>query len=1237
MSDDFFKQAIDFSALRSMTGGMSGGNLRSSISGGDINYQLTTFGEQYNSDLDQIIADSASTEKIRTLQQPIDRIKTADSVDKLATLVQQVLVGVQGHLIRFDRNQQILKNNLQQQEQALTQIDVKVQTAFNTVENRLDRLDKSVNTITAQLDNLYIQSRQKKPEVTAVAAEPASGKGGSQGSLSMLPVPTGALTWLLNPAVIAALGVALGLKTIGDYNVQRQQSLGITPSNPLSDINPFNPTHPNLTQKGQEDISEKLKHANKERRDQAYTEMRNGVPPGTPTPPPKQEEQKTPLNSWSSLWGWATGNKPAEQIKSPPASALPSPNPTNIPKAAQPTTKGPMTAGFGVASSLWDWASSGQQSPLDVYNRQRIEEQKSQFMQFGKLPPGFEFLAGHMGRLGSAEAIAASGAMPLGDGLGGAGYSGGAVGRPYGSESGRGAETAFGAPIEPSSGGPQFASAIPANMRGRMAEGFQVPEGHMIDRSQFDQQLSDPAIRNALAARAQIEVGNQPAAQQKWIEATLNRAASRYNGDIIRAVNNSDGYYPQTDNYRFQSLAQQSAVLSRWDKLIETVHKQGTNEARGATGNESAGVQSSGAPILASGDGERYVLENKDRRWKPSTVKIGDPQQSTSPQQSDSVRLFFNENKPYTEQEYRALKAKYGDNISVSGFEHKYDEGRGGPTGDRWAPDERSRIEQAAKSSEQTFDQYRSAEGKWRDDVRARHLAHSQAGGKTYEVDNLQNVNEVIDHLNWMKDSGVTARLLLKNLNEKDIATIQQRFPEYKNYTIGGFNEAGAGDKSKVNAAYQQAGMQTYWADHSTHDYQSSGGRGTGMVYGSQGPAMARPSSAISGNQAAEQVSRLQSPRTQVDTGIDVPRWNQQQSFESSVGSERLFHDRGNVRGLDPKLIQVMKAASRDLPEGFHARIISGHDARATGTTNHPSGIAMDIQIYDDKGNAIPHDRNSAGWRYYEQMYRSVNIRGKQMYPDEKFIWGGPWISAAAGRGDPMHFQRRVPGVGSQGSDYTMEGGLGPNHPFRIEGGQLSPEERARYDQFVTNQINKPAVGTPGPLPSSPGITEQQQPTITPPAFTGIPQQQPAGPTPDQAVATPPPEVQNAPPGEVQVQPTAPTTMPAAPPQPEMTSGLPRPVSAQGPAADYQGGGQQSAPAETGLPSRGGEQQGTTPQSGVTEAGRSSSQLGKPDPNRSPGGANGITGRNGFQHNPYGDSPGGPGSHGTGSYNRCFV
>ncbi len=203
-----------------------------------------------------------------------------------------------------------------------------------------------------------------------------------------------------------------------------------------------------------------------------------------------------------------------------------------------------------------------------------------------------------------------------------------------------------------------------------------------------------------------------------------------------------------------------------------------------------------------------------------------------------------------------------------------------------------------------------------------------------------------------------------------------------------------------------------------------------------------------------------------------------------SEGNERLFHRSGRLVSqsgakLDPKLVEVMKAASRDLPGGYRVEMVSGADPRSTGTTNHPNGLAMDVKIFDTSGKEIPFDRNSSGWKHYEALYRSVYIRGKEMYPNEEFIWGGAWISAAAGRGDPMHFQRRVRGIGSQSSgQYSFERGLDPSHPFVREGGQLTPQERAEWDAKVRRNMqsaNMPAEPQTGKYPSI--VSSSMQPT----------------------------------------------------------------------------------------------------------------------------------------------------------------
>lgn len=207
--------------------------------------------------------------------------------------------------------------------------------------------------------------------------------------------------------------------------------------------------------------------------------------------------------------------------------------------------------------------------------------------------------------------------------------------------------------------------------------------------------------------------------------------------------------------------------------------------------------------------------------------------------------------------------------------------------------------------------------------------------------------------------------------------------------------------------------------------------------------------------------------------------------------SERFSVLKGNIDEVNPKLQNVINAAAGDLPPGYTVKAISGRDSRLrTGTKNHPAGLAMDVQIYDGQGNLVPHNSNSPGWKYYEMLYRSAHIRGQQMYPDDKFIWGGAWISDAAGRGDPMHYQIVDPSVrgSSQSSGrYSFDNGLDPSHPFVREGGQLSAEERQSFDASVYARIQ-------AERNASDPVTAAQSNVELPPPPT--PSEPPPAPTP---------------------------------------------------------------------------------------------------------------------------------------------
>ena len=233
-----------------------------------------------------------------------------------------------------------------------------------------------------------------------------------------------------------------------------------------------------------------------------------------------------------------------------------------------------------------------------------------------------------------------------------------------------------------------------------------------------------------------------------------------------------------------------------------------------------------------------------------------------------------------------------------------------------------------------------------------------------------------------------------------------------------------------------------------------SGGSGEGTAGGGPGAQGWGPTTSTRTSASDNDPSNTATPTSTTPAGPfnAITKTPKGGTFEA--GTERLYHQGGNLQGLDPKLQHMVQQASKDLPAGYRVEIISGKDARSTGTTNHPSGIAMDVIIYDDKGKALPHDRSNHNTvKLYEKLYQSVVERGKDLYPGEKWIWGGTWISSAAGYGDPMHFQRYVPGVGSQGSGaYNADKGA-PGHTFSPY--LMSDKERKEYQEQVRRNIQQ--------------------------------------------------------------------------------------------------------------------------------------------------------------------------------------
>ncbi|WP_083919163.1 tape measure protein [Methylosinus sp. LW4] len=116
---------------------------------------------------------------------------------------------------------------------------------------------------------------------------------------------------------------------------------------------------------------------------------------------------------------------------------------------------------------------------------------------------------------------------------------------------------------------------------------------------------------------------------------------------------------------------------------------------------------------------------------------------------------------------------------------------------------------------------------------------------------------------------------------------------------------------------------------------------------------------------------------------------------------------------VNAQLKDIIDNASKSLPEGWRAQFVSGF--RHTGAINpnslHDRGLATDVQLFDDKGKALPNYQNAGTFRDYEKFAQAAKRYQTDRYPElnDKFAWGG-YYGGRGGRAlgyggaDLMHF-----------------------------------------------------------------------------------------------------------------------------------------------------------------------------------------------------------------------------------------
>ena len=209
---------------------------------------------------------------------------------------------------------------------------------------------------------------------------------------------------------------------------------------------------------------------------------------------------------------------------------------------------------------------------------------------------------------------------------------------------------------------------------------------------------------------------------------------------------------------------------------------------------------------------------------------------------------------------------------------------------------------------------------------------------------------------------------------------------------------------------------------------------------------------------------------------------------------------------VDPKLKEVINDASKYLPEGYKIEFTSGY--RPGDPRFHGKGMALDIQIIDDKGNRLGNYQNAATFRAYEQFAQIAKKIQSEKYPDMSFRWGGYFGGPAGkyGATDLMHFDiggigmaggsfekglteeqhKLIPGAQSQGMGDISKFSLPDSKIAKTESAEVPLEKRTlrNYQRIPSYQAGTPFVPETGPA-----ILHKGEAVIPAPTAQGISQE----------------------------------------------------------------------------------------------------------------------------------------------------
>jgi len=187
------------------------------------------------------------------------------------------------------------------------------------------------------------------------------------------------------------------------------------------------------------------------------------------------------------------------------------------------------------------------------------------------------------------------------------------------------------------------------------------------------------------------------------------------------------------------------------------------------------------------------------------------------------------------------------------------------------------------------------------------------------------------------------------------------------------------------------------------------------------------------------------------------------------------------VDGVDPGLFQTVKEATKYLPPGYSAQMTSGF--RQGDPRFHGQGKALDVQLIDPQGRALPNYQSAPYFRSYEQFAQVVHQLQPQFAPNAPPIrWGGyfPGTASVYGAKDLMHFDVGLNGqMGGGDWDTGLYDREKNNLPGAVSIGLAKGKtnyDLAKASQTATGAINAASPPLPPPRPTDDALGYAEAP-----------------------------------------------------------------------------------------------------------------------------------------------------------------